>query len=104
MILQAVALVPVDIYKTPTRANSPTSWRRRAGCSAASHAPAVGATKTVSRIDDLLDRIFVLARERDLDVDLHVDESGDPTAAALPAVARATLRHRYEGRFTCGHC
>ncbi|MGO6902595.1 GTPase, partial [Rhizobium ruizarguesonis] len=53
-------------------------------------------------IDLLLDRLFALAKERELDVDLHVDEAAQ--ADALPHVARAAIRHGYEGRVTCGHC
>jgi len=34
-------------------------------------------------IDPLLDTILRLASERGLDLDLHVDESGDPAATAL---------------------
>jgi cytosine deaminase len=52
----------------------------------------------------MLDRLFTLAARHDLDVDLHVDESGDPNANTLPHVARAALRHGYAGRVTCGHC
>ena len=52
----------------------------------------------------MLDRLFSLARNHDIDIDLHVDETDDPRAAALPHVARAALRHRYQGRVTCGHC
>lgn len=52
----------------------------------------------------MLDRLFALAKRHDLDVDLHVDESGDPNANTLPHVARAALRHGYAGRVTCGHC
>jgi cytosine deaminase len=55
-------------------------------------------------IDALLDRLFRLASERGLDVDLHVDESGDPDAAALPRVASAILRNKFRGRVVCGHC
>ena len=51
-----------------------------------------------------VDRIFSLAHERDLDIDLHVDETLDPRSNSLDAVARATLRHGYEGRVTVGHC
>jgi cytosine deaminase len=52
----------------------------------------------------MLDRLFTLARRHDLDVDLHVDESGDPLADTLPHVARAAIRHGYQGRVVCGHC
>jgi hypothetical protein len=37
-------------------------------------------------IDPLLDTLLRLASERGLDVDLHVDESGDPAATALAHV------------------
>ena len=40
----------------------------------------------------------------DLDLDFHVDETNDPRAAALPHVARAVLRHSYQGRVVAGHC
>jgi cytosine deaminase len=57
-----------------------------------------------SNIDAVLDRVFTLAKRHDLDLDLHVDESGDPAAATLPLVASAVLRHGYMGRVVCGHC
>ena len=53
-------------------------------------------------IDALLDRLFTPTAERDLDIDLHVDEAA--RASALPHVARAAIRHGYQGRVTCGHC
>src|SRR5580693_3927186 len=55
-------------------------------------------------IDPLLDTLLRLASERGLDVDLHVDESGDPAATALAHVAAAVLRNRFRGRVVCGHC
>ena len=58
----------------------------------------------VPDIDPLLDIILRLASERGLDVDLHVDESGDPAATALAHVANAILRNRFKGRVVCGHC
>jgi cytosine deaminase len=58
----------------------------------------------LDNIDGLLDRVFTLAARHDLDIDLHVDETHDPAAATLPFVARAALRHGYQGRVVCGHC
>jgi cytosine deaminase len=55
-------------------------------------------------IDAMLDRLFALAGRHDLDIDLHVDETHDLTAATLPFVARAALRNDYRGRVVCGHC
>lgn len=51
-----------------------------------------------------LEALFSYARSRDMDIDLHVDETLDPRAATLEAVAAATDRHGWAGRVTCGHC
>lgn len=51
-----------------------------------------------------LEHLFRLAAERELDVDLHVDESSDPGAKNLDAVARAMLASGFKRRVVCGHC
>jgi cytosine/creatinine deaminase len=51
-----------------------------------------------------LDILFRAASENGLDIDLHVDESSDPDARTLMAIADASLRHRFEGAVTVGHC
>lgn len=55
-------------------------------------------------LDQRLDRVFTLAAARGLDLDFHADESGDPAAQALAAIARAKQRHRFPGKVTVGHC
>ncbi|MER2251061.1 cytosine deaminase [Methylorubrum podarium] len=103
--LQGVGLTPIDAYATDY-------GRRLADLIADSDGLIGGVTRptgglhggALAEIDALLDRLFDLARERNRDVDLHIDETGDPAATSLDAVARATLRHGYEGRVTCGHC
>lgn len=103
--LQGVGLTPIDAY-------AGDYGRRLADLVAASGGLLGGVTRpsgglhgeALTTIDALLDHLFRLAAERDLDIDLHVDETDDPAAASLDAVARATLRHGYEGRVTCGHC
>ncbi len=103
--LQAVALVALDVYRTPFGAELADLVAAGGGLmGGVTRATAGLHEEELADLDDLLDRLFTLAGERGLDVDLHVDESGDPTAAALPAVARAAMRHGYEGRVTCGHC
>jgi cytosine deaminase len=49
------------------------------------------------------DRLLALAREFDRDVDMHVDESGNPDDLAIVELCRATRAHGYEGRVTAGH-
>lgn len=105
VLLQAVALVPIDAFRTPY-------GRELADLVAASGGILGGVTRAVGGvhgqllddIDPLLDTILRLASERGLDVDLHVDESGDPAATALAHVAAAVLRYRFKGRVVCGHC
>jgi cytosine deaminase len=52
----------------------------------------------------LLDRFFALAEARGLDLDLHLDESGEGGARALREVAATALRRGFKGRIQCGHC
>ncbi|MGV1950648.1 cytosine deaminase [Agrobacterium vitis] len=106
--LQAVGLVPLDAYRTDHGKQLADLVARQGGllggvtrASGGTHG--IGKNGTgLDDIDALLDSLFRLARERDLDIDLHVDEA--EKADALPHVARAAIRHGYEGRVTCGHC
>lgn len=52
----------------------------------------------------MLERFFALAEARGLDLDLHVDESGESGARGLREVAAVALRRRFRGRIQCGHC
>ncbi|HEY1722156.1 MAG TPA: cytosine deaminase [Magnetospirillaceae bacterium] len=51
-----------------------------------------------------LDRLFAMARDRNIDVDIHADETANPASNCLEQVAEATIRHAYQGRVTAGHC
>ncbi|MFT4265911.1 MAG: cytosine deaminase [Xenophilus sp.] len=62
------------------------------------------AEPTPPEIDEGMARLFQLAAERGLDVDLHVDESTDPRARSLIRVARAAAAQKFKGRILCGHC
>ena len=52
----------------------------------------------------MLDHFFSLAQARGLDLDLHVDESGETGARALREIALTATRRRFKGRIQCGHC
>ena len=55
-------------------------------------------------LDLYLDRLFTIANDRHLSIDLHVDESNNPKDQALFAIAQAKLRHHFQGSVICGHC
>jgi cytosine/creatinine deaminase len=95
--LQGVALAPIEDFLRPcgeTIADHVTE-----------HGGVLGAFLTMHPgLDRGIERLLALAAERGLDLDLHVDESGDPSAIALRHLATAALRHSFEGKILCGHC
>jgi cytosine deaminase len=104
--LQAVSLIPIDFFRGEWGDRLVTLVAESGGILGAvtRAASAGGHGAPLDDLDALLDRLFGLAARHDLDIDLHVDETNDPKAAALPHVARAALRHDYQDRVTCGHC
>jgi cytosine/creatinine deaminase len=50
-----------------------------------------------------IDRIFAMAREFDIDVDMHLDFGADPQNLDLTYVCELTDRFHYGGRVTIGH-
>ena len=57
-----------------------------------------------SGFSEELEHFFSLAEARGLDIDLHVDESGETGARALREIALTALRRGFKGRIQCGHC
>jgi cytosine/creatinine deaminase len=55
-------------------------------------------------LDGHLDRLLALAGERELDLDLHCDESSEAASFTLPRVAAAVLRAGFSRQVVCGHC
>ena len=45
-----------------------------------------------------------LAREHDADVDMHIDETDDPSSRTLEMLVDATEEFGWNGRVTAGHC
>lgn len=50
-----------------------------------------------------IDIVFSLAKEFDVDIDMHVDETDDPGAITLQYLAAKTIKENYYGRVTAGH-
>jgi cytosine deaminase len=103
--LQAVSLVPIDFFRGEGGDRLAELIEKSGGLLGAVTRAAAGVHgRPLEDLDALFDRFFGLAVHHDLDIDLHVDETSDPNAAALPYVARAAIRHRYHGRVAAGHC
>jgi cytosine deaminase len=54
--------------------------------------------------DRAMIRLFALAEERGLDVDLHVDETADPEVLTLLRIAQLAVDVKFPGNILCGHC
>ena len=52
----------------------------------------------------LLDVIFSLAKEYNLDVDFHCDENGNESSKGLLHISEAVIRNSFKGSVVCGHC
>jgi cytosine deaminase len=62
-----------------------------------------GGQATSPEFQALLDRFFALAEARGLELDLHLDETGDPSSRTLDAVARTALRRGFKQPIQVGH-
>ncbi|MDX2214908.1 MAG: cytosine deaminase [Oculatellaceae cyanobacterium bins.114] len=97
LTLQAVSLVPIDYFQTP-------EGEKLADLVAEVGGILGGVVFMRDDLDAKLDRVFELASERQLSLDFHTDESGDPDDIALRQVAYAVLRHDFTKQVVCGHC
>lgn len=95
--LQAVTLVSLDYYKTPEGIALADKIADIGGILG-------GVAYQNPDLDAQLDTVFTLAKERNLDLDFHADENGDPNSLCLQKIAQANLRHDFPYQITCGHC
>jgi len=103
--VQGVTMARVDQYVGEDAAELVALPARSGGCLGGILKTADGGEREdPARIDACLDAMLGRASAEGLDVDLHVDECGDPGASGLRSVARAVLRNRFAGRINCGHC
>jgi cytosine deaminase len=97
LTIQTVSLVSLDYYLKP-------EGEKLADEVAASGSILGGVAYFKPDIDAELDRLFSLAAERNLAIDLHVDESLDPEDIALRRIAETKIRHDFSNPVVCGHC
>ncbi|MGD1943725.1 MAG: cytosine deaminase [Leptolyngbyaceae cyanobacterium] len=95
--LQTACLVSLDYYLTP-------AGEALADLVADAGGILGGVAYASEDLDTQLDRLFTLAAERNLAIDLHVDESLNPADQGLRHVAQAKLRHDFAPPVVCGHC
>jgi cytosine deaminase len=97
IILQAVSLVSLDYYQTP------------AGVALADKIAEIGGILggvgwENPDLPAQLETVFTLAQERNLDLDFHADENGDPNSLCLQKIAQTAIKHDFSNQITCGHC
>lgn len=95
--IQPAALVAIKFY-------ADAGYARRIADMVADHGGVLGAVAYPDPdADALLDRVFTLAAERGLAVDMHVDETLDPSIRELDRVLDAVDRTGFAGPVTLGH-
>ncbi|MEG4453420.1 cytosine deaminase [Microcoleus sp. N9_A1] len=97
LILQAVSLVSLDYYLTPTGEKLADRIAQIGGILG-------GVAYMNPDLDKQLDRVFSLAQERGLNLDFHTDETDDPESVTLREVAKTAISHKFSGQIICGHC
>jgi cytosine deaminase len=97
LILQAACLVSLDYFQTPAGERLADQVAELGGILG-------GVAYKNPDLEAQIDRTFALAKDRNLDIDLHTDETDDPDSNCLDHIAQATLRYRYQERVVCGHC
>jgi cytosine/creatinine deaminase len=103
--LQAASITTLEQFDTPFGVELADLVQRSGGLlGAVTRVPGGGHEDVPPEFTRQLDTLFTLAAERNLDLDLHVDESGETGARALRLIARMALACKFRGRITCGHC
>jgi len=95
--LQAVSLTTLDYFQTPAGIQLANTIADIGGILG-------GVVYMNPYLDAQLNAVFALAQERNLDLDFHVDENGDPNSICLQKVARCAIALGFQGKILCGHC
>ncbi len=97
LVLQGACLVTTDLYLTPAGERLADQMADRGAILGGVAYPSEATTVELTRL-------FELARDRHLNVDLHVDETGDRRSRVLHQVADVALKLGFTGQIVCGHC
>jgi cytosine deaminase len=103
--LQAVCLVTIDqVSRQGQDEHGNNPFVRTADIVQASKGILGMVTFPVDDLEDRLRFFFELATERELSIDLHVDETMDPHSETLRAIALMALELSFDRPITVGHC
>ena len=97
LILQAVCLVSLEDFLTPQGEKLADQIADMGGILG-------GFASMNPQIELQIDRTLAIAQDRNLDLDLHVDENNDPNSICLKLVAETALRQQFQNQIVCGHC
>jgi len=102
--LQFVSLTPFENYRGQQGAELADLVAESGGILGGVSRPVKGVPGQLGHLDEDIDRMLKLAAERNLSVDLHVDETDDKRARVLSRVAEGVLRNKFRAPVVCGHC
>jgi cytosine deaminase len=103
--LQVSSIAPLDIFLSDegrVLADTVAASGGQLGCVTRFRTGLVAALGP--EFDAAMTRVFALATERGLNLDLHVDEATDPEARTLLRVAQLARELGFRGQVLCGHC
>lgn len=95
--LQAVSLVTLDYFQTEEGVKLADKIAEIGGILG-------GVAFSNPDLEQHLDTVFQLAKERNLKLDFHADETNDPDSRCLEQIAIAALRNGFTEQIVCGHC
>lgn len=95
--LQAVSLVGLDYFLTEEGEKLADKIAEVGGILG-------GVAYRNGEIEKQLERVFLLAEERNLDLDFHADENGDMDSICLQKIAETALKSNFSHNILCGHC
>ncbi|MDJ0582309.1 cytosine deaminase [Crocosphaera sp.] len=97
LILQAVCLVSLDYFLTKEGENLADL--------VANYGQVLGGVAYMNtQLDQQLEQVFSLAKERNLDLDFHADETLEPNSICLKKIAETAIKYQFKNQITCGHC
>lgn len=95
--LQGVSLVSLDYFLTDEGKSLADTVAQFGGILG-------GVAYTNPQLEEQLEQVFQLAKERNLDLDFHADENGNIDSICLQKIAETALKYDFQGQIICGHC